>query len=45
MQARVRDSYRRQAGAGGRNVIDGERSKEAIATDVINAVAPRLAPP
>jgi dTMP kinase len=44
MQHRVRDSYRRQAAAGGWIVVDGERSKEAIAADVITAVAPRLEP-
>jgi len=43
MQGRVRDSYRRQAAAGAWAVIDGERSKTAIADDVFNAVAPRLA--
>ena len=45
MQARVRESYRRQAAAGEWVVIDGERSKEAIAADVIRAVAPQLARP
>ena len=44
MQHRVRDSYRRQAAAGGWIVVDGERSKEAIAAEVITAVAPRLEP-
>ena len=44
MQHRVRDSYRRQAAAGGWIVVDGERSKEAIAADVVTAVAPRLGP-
>jgi dTMP kinase len=39
MQARVRDSYRRQAAAGGWVVLDGERSKDAIAADVFGAVA------
>ena len=43
MQGRVRDSYRRQAAAGAWAVIDGERSKTAIADDVFNAVAQRLA--
>jgi dTMP kinase len=43
MQARVRESYRRQAAAGGWVVVNGERSKEAIAQDVINAVTPQLA--
>jgi dTMP kinase len=42
MQARVREDYRRQAEAGGWVVIDGERSKDAIALDVIEAVTPRL---
>jgi dTMP kinase len=45
MQARVRGSYWRQADAGSWIVIDGERSKEAIAVDVISAVTPRLARP
>jgi dTMP kinase len=45
MQHRVRDSYCRQAAAGGWIVIDGERSQEAIAADVVTAVAPRLGPP
>ena len=45
MQHRVRDSYRRQAAAGSWVVLDGERSKDAIAADVISAVAPRLGPP
>ena len=44
MQARVRDSYRRQAAAGGWVVLDGERGKDAIAADVVSAVASRLAP-
>jgi dTMP kinase len=45
MQMRVRDSYRRQAAAERWVVIDGERSKQAIAADVINAVMPRLERP
>ena len=45
MQARVRDSYRRQADAGAWVVLDGERSKEAIAADVVSVVTPRLARP
>src|SRR5437762_1519155 len=44
MQGRVRDSYRRQAAAGRWVVLDGERSKEAIAADVVSAVTPRLSP-
>jgi len=42
MQARVRESYRRQAEEGRWIVLDGERSKDAIAIDVYNAVAPWL---
>ena len=42
MQERVRESYARQAAAGGWIVLNGERSKEAIGEDVVNAVAPRL---
>lgn len=42
MQARVRDSYRRQAAEGGWIVLDGERSKDAIASDASAAVASRL---
>jgi len=34
---RVRDSYRRQAAAGGWIVLDGERAKDAIAADVYAA--------
>ena len=45
MQGRVRASYHRQAEAGGWIVLDGERSKDAIAADVVSAVAPRLEPP
>jgi dTMP kinase len=45
MQARVRESYRRQADTGSWVVIGGERSREAIAADVIEAVMPRLAEP
>ena len=45
MQARVRESYQRQAGAGGWVVIDGEQSKDAIAADVMAAVTPRLSRP
>lgn len=43
MQARVRRSYQSQASSEGWVVLDGERSKEAIAADVLNAVASRLA--
>ncbi|HEV8211601.1 MAG TPA: dTMP kinase [Vicinamibacterales bacterium] len=45
MQARVRDSYQRQAQVQGWIVIDGERSKEAIAADVVSAVTSRLGLP
>ncbi|PYR57538.1 MAG: dTMP kinase [Acidobacteria bacterium] len=45
MQERVRESYRRQAAAGGWVVINGERSKDQVAADVFTAVASRLAPP
>src|SRR5436309_365419 len=44
MQARVRDSYRRQAAAGTWAVIDGERSVDEVAADVFTAVESRLAP-
>jgi dTMP kinase len=44
MQARVRDSYRRQAAAPGWIVIDGERAKDVIAADVLTAVRQRLEP-
>ena len=36
--SRVRESYRRQAAAGGWLRLDGERAKEAVAEDVITAV-------
>jgi thymidylate kinase len=42
LQGRVRESYRWQAAAGGWIVVDGERSKEAIAEDVFSAAAARL---
>jgi dTMP kinase len=42
MQARVRESYQRQAAEGGWIVLDGERNKDAIAADVSDAVASRL---
>ncbi len=45
MQARVRESYHRQAQAQGWVVLDGERSKEEIAADVLSAVASRLGLP
>jgi dTMP kinase len=42
MQERVRDSYARQAAAGGWVVLDGERAKDAVAQDVFSAVQSRL---
>ena len=39
LQARVRDSYRRQAAEQGWLVLDGERPKDAIAADVYAAAA------
>ena len=45
MQARVRDSYRRQAAEQHWVRLDGERSKDDIAADVFNAVASRLVRP
>ena len=38
MQGRVRESYHRQAAAQGWVVLDGERAKDEIAADVIEAV-------
>jgi dTMP kinase len=43
--ARVRESYRRQAAASNWIIIDGERSKDEIAADVLTAVRQRLSPP
>jgi len=45
LQMRVRDSYKRQAAEEGWLVLDVERPKSAIAADVLNAVASRLALP
>ena len=45
MQARVRESYLAQAAAGDWIILDGERSKDAIAADVVSAVQLRLGPP
>ena len=42
MQARVRESYHRQASAQGWIVLDGERAKDEITADVVSAVALRL---
>lgn len=41
---RVRESYHRQALAPGWALIDGERSKEAVADDIMQVVSTRLAP-
>jgi dTMP kinase len=43
LQIRVRDSYKRQAAEQGWLVLDAERPKSTIATDVLNGVASRLA--
>jgi dTMP kinase len=40
--SRVRESYRRQAQAAGWLLLDGERAKQVVAADVINAVGPLL---
>jgi len=40
--SRVRESYRRQAQQPGWAMVDGERTKEAIADDVFALVSPRL---
>jgi dTMP kinase len=45
MLARVRESYARQAAAGGWVVIDGEQTKERIADAVFTAATSRLALP
>ena len=45
MQARVRESYRRQAAEQQWIRLDGERPKDAVAADVFTAVASRLARP
>jgi dTMP kinase len=45
MLGRVRESYRRQAAAGGWVVLDGARTKEAVAQDVVSALASRLGLP
>lgn len=44
LQSRVRDSYHRQAAAGGWIVIDGEQARDAIALDAFTAVSQRLGP-
>ncbi len=45
MQARVRDSYRRQARTQNWIRLDGERPKDVVAADVFSAVASRLGRP
>jgi dTMP kinase len=45
MQGRVRESYQRQAREQGWIVLDGERTKDEIAADVVSAVTSRLGPP
>jgi len=45
MQRRVRDSYKRQAAEHHWVVLDGERPRDAIASDVFSAVASRLSLP
>ncbi len=44
LQARVRESYHRQAAEQRWIKLDGERSKDAIAADVLSAVSSRLGP-
>jgi dTMP kinase len=44
MQARVRESYHRQAQSQGWVVLDGERAKDAIAADVVEAALAVLYP-
>jgi dTMP kinase len=45
LQARVRESYQRQAREHAWIVLNGERAKAEIAEDVFSAVSPRLALP
>ena len=45
MQARVRESYHRQAAASDWVLLDGEQSKDAIAAEVFSVVTSRLGPP
>jgi dTMP kinase len=45
LQVRVRASYRRQAAEQGWLVLDGERARSAIATDLFSEVASRLGLP
>jgi dTMP kinase len=44
MQARVRDSYRRQAREQNWILLDGERGKDEVAADVFSVVTSRLGP-
>jgi hypothetical protein len=44
LQTRVRESYRRQGREHDWMQLDGERSKDVIAADVLNAVRSRLWP-
>jgi len=43
--SRVRESYRRQAAAGGWLRLDGERARDEVSADVLKAVGPLLARP
>lgn len=43
--ARVRESYRRQAGQPGWLLVDGERSRDAVAAEIATSVATRLGLP
>jgi dTMP kinase len=45
LQARVRQSYHRQAADDGWVLLDGERTVADVSNDVFNAVSSRLAPP
>jgi len=45
MLARVRESYRRQAAEHSWIVLDGEQTKDAVATEIVSVVASRLGPP
>jgi dTMP kinase len=45
MQRRVRDSYRRQAAEQNWVVLDGERPRDTVTDDVLNAVRSRLSLP
>lgn len=40
--SRVRDSYRRQAAQGGWLILNGERPRDEVSADVVNAVGRRL---